>query len=133
MKCNVSIPERMKDLRVERHLSLEELEAAVGISKSALGSYESTEGCKEINHGSILKLADFYQVSTDYLLCRTDNRNPENIELTELHINDEVVEASNTLIARSAAASGCASSIIARTAASELFMSWKRMVAIPST
>ena len=86
MKCNVSIPERMKDLRVERHLSLEELEAAVGISKSALGSYESTEGCKEINHGSILKLADFYQVSTDYLLCRTDNRNPENIELTELHI-----------------------------------------------
>ena len=92
MKCNVSIPERMKDLRVERHLSLEELEAAVGISKSALGSYESTEGCKEINHGSILKLADFYQVSTDYLLCRTDNRNPENIELTELHINDEVVE-----------------------------------------
>ena len=92
MKCNVSIHERMKDLRVERHLSLEELEAAVGISKSALGSYESTEGCKEINHGSILKLADFYQVSTDYLLCRTDNRNPENIELTELHINDEVVE-----------------------------------------
>lgn len=92
MKCNVSIPERMKDLRVERHLSLEELEAAVGISKSALGSYESTEGCKEINHGSILKLADFYQVSTDYLLCRTDNRNPENIELTELRINDEVVE-----------------------------------------
>ena len=55
-------------------------------------TYESTEGCKEINHGSILKLADFYQVSTDYLLCRTDNRNPENIELTELHINDEVVE-----------------------------------------
>ena len=31
-------------------------------------------------------------MSTDYLLCRTDNRNPENIELTELHINDEVVE-----------------------------------------
>lgn len=92
MKCKVSIPERMKDLRVERHLSLKELEAAVGISKSALGSYESTEGCKEINHGSILKLADFYQVSTDYLLCLTDNRNPENIELTELHISDEMAK-----------------------------------------
>lgn len=87
MKCNVSIPERMKDLRVERHLSLEELEAAVGISKSALGSYESTEGCKEINHGSILKLADFYQVSTDYLLCRTDNRNLLQDELEENEIS----------------------------------------------
>ena len=39
----------------------------------------------------------------------------------------------STLIARSVTALGCASSIIARTAASELFMSWKRMVAIPST
>ena len=62
MKCNVSIPERMKDLRVERHLSLEELEAAVGISKSALGSYEK-EDFKEINHGNLITLADFYGVS----------------------------------------------------------------------
>lgn len=92
MKCKVSIPERLKDLRAERHLTLEELEAAVGISKSALGSYESDETCKEINHGSILKLADFYHVSTDYLLCLTDNRHPENVELAELHISDGMAE-----------------------------------------
>ena len=46
MKCNVSIPERMKDLRVERHLSLEELEAAVGISKSALGGIRMRDNRK---------------------------------------------------------------------------------------
>lgn len=92
MKSKISIPERLKDLRVERHLTLEELEAAVGISKSALGSYEADEACKEINHGSILKLADFYHVSTDYLLCLTDNRNPENVELAELHISDDMAE-----------------------------------------
>lgn len=91
MKCKVSIPERLKDLRVERHLSLEELEAAVGISKSALGSYEGDKE-KEINHGNLLKLADFYHVSADYLLCLTDNRNPENTEFTDLHINDEMAE-----------------------------------------
>ena len=90
MKCNVSIPERMKDLRVERHLSLEELEAAVGISKSALGSYEK-EDFKEINHGNLITLADFYGVSVDYLLCRTENREQINTSLTELHLNDEMV------------------------------------------
>ena len=93
MKCKVSIPERLKDLRTERHLTLEELEAAVQISKSALGSYEADDdSSKEISHKNILKLADFYQVSTDYLLCLTDNRNPENTEFTELHINDEMAE-----------------------------------------
>lgn len=93
MKYKVSIPERLKDLRTERHLTLEELEAAVQISKSALGSYEADDdSSKEISHKNILKLADFYQVSTDYLLCLTDNRNPENMEFTGLHINDEMAE-----------------------------------------
>ena len=68
MKCKISISERLKDLRVERHLTLEELDAAVNISKSALASYEADNDYKEISHINILKLADFYQVSTDYLL-----------------------------------------------------------------
>ena len=53
---------------MERHLTLKELEAAVGISKSALSSYESDEARKGINHASILKRADFYHVSTDSFL-----------------------------------------------------------------
>lgn len=92
MKCKISIPERLKDLRAERHLTLEELEAAVQISRSALGSYESDDDSKEISHKNILKLADFYHVSADYLLCLTDNRNPENTEFTDLHISDDMAE-----------------------------------------
>lgn len=68
------------------------MESLVDISKSALGSYEADDNSKEISHKNILKLADFYQVSADYLLCLTDNRHPENTELTELHINDEMAE-----------------------------------------
>ncbi len=68
------------------------MENAVQISKSALGSYESDDDSKEISHKNILKLADFYHVSTDYLLCLTDNRNPENTEFTDLHINDDMAE-----------------------------------------
>ena len=40
MKTEVSISERLKDLRVEKKLNLEELAELTGISKSALGSYE---------------------------------------------------------------------------------------------
>ncbi len=67
MKQGITIQERLKDLRIERHLKLEELAELTQISKSALGSYEN-DVKKEISHKSILKLADFYGVSTDYLL-----------------------------------------------------------------
>ncbi len=93
MKTRISVQERLKDLRVERGLNLEELAQETGISKSALGSYENdNDEYKEINHGSLLKLADFYQVSVDYLLGLTNNRRYENTPIEELHLSDEVVE-----------------------------------------
>ena len=42
MKTRISVQERLKDLRVERGLNLEELAQETGISKAALGSYEMT-------------------------------------------------------------------------------------------
>ena len=93
MKTRISVQERLKDLRVEQGLNLEELAQKTGISKSALGSYENdNDEYKEINHGSLLKLADFYQVSVDYLLGLTNNRKYENTPIEELHLSDEVVE-----------------------------------------
>ena len=71
MKDHVSLQERLKDLRVEKGLKLEELAEKTGISKSALASYENEENRnKEINHGNLITLADFYEVSIDYLFCR---------------------------------------------------------------
>ena len=43
MKDHVSLQERLKDLRVEKGLKLEELAEKTGISKSALASYENEE------------------------------------------------------------------------------------------
>ena len=91
MKQGITIQERLKDLRTERHLKFEELAAATKISKSALGSYENDD-YKEISHKNLVALADFYGVSTDYLLCRTENRNHPGMELTELHLSDGMVE-----------------------------------------
>ena len=39
----LTIQERLKDLRVERGLTLEQLAGETGLSKSALGSYESED------------------------------------------------------------------------------------------
>ena len=90
MKVATSIQERLWELRKDKGLNLEELSKLTGISKSALGSYEK-EDYKEINHGNLITLADFYGVSVDYLLCRTENREQINTSLTELHLNDEMV------------------------------------------
>ncbi len=91
MKQGITIQERLKDLRTERYLKLEELAAATKISKSALGSYENDE-LKEISHKNLVELARFYGVSTDYLLCLTENRNHPDTGLTELHLSDDMVE-----------------------------------------
>ena len=58
----LSIQERLKDLRVERGLTLEQLEEQVNLSKSALGSYEAKD-FKDISHYAIIKLAKFYGVT----------------------------------------------------------------------
>ena len=49
------------------------------------------EDFKEIDHDNLITLADFYEVSVDYLLCRTENREQIDTPLTELHLNDEMV------------------------------------------
>ena len=49
----LTITERLKDLRKERGLTLEALSKAVGISRSALGTYETGE-FKDISPFSIV-------------------------------------------------------------------------------
>lgn len=69
MYTKLSIPERLKDLRVvDKHLTLEQLAEQTGLSKSALGKYESDD-YKDISPFAIATLAKFYGVSTDYLMA----------------------------------------------------------------
>lgn len=70
MQPKLTIQERLKDLRVERGLTLEQLSVETGISKSALGKYEADD-FKDISPFNMVELAKFYGVSTDYLLGLT--------------------------------------------------------------
>lgn len=91
MKCKITLQERLKDLRIAHNLNLEELAKLTGISKSALGNYENDD-YKEINHGNLVILAQFYNVSTDYLLCLTENKKHPNTDLTNLHLSDDMID-----------------------------------------
>lgn len=95
MQPKLTIQERLKDLRVERGLTLEQLSAETGISKSALGKYEADD-FKDISPFSLVALAKFYGVSTDYLLGLTERKNHPSTELDALHLDDDAIEVLRT-------------------------------------
>ena len=87
----LSIQERLKDLRVERGLTLEQLAEEINLSKSALGSYEGDK-LKDISHYAIIKLAKFYGVTADYLLGLSQTKNHPNADLADLRLSDDMIE-----------------------------------------
>ena len=92
MQPKLTIQERLKDLRVvDKHLTLEQLADQTGLSRSALGKYESDD-YKDISPFAIATLAEFYGVSTDYLMGLSENKNHPNTELQALHLSDDMVE-----------------------------------------
>ena len=87
----LSIQERLKDLRVERGLTLEQLAEEINLSKSALGSYEGDK-LKDISHYAIIKLAKFYGVTADYLLGLSQTKNHPNADLADLRLSNDMIE-----------------------------------------
>lgn len=64
--------ERLRFLRNERNLHQSELGDLLELSPSAIGSYE--RNLREPSYNHLVKFADLFGVSTDYLLCRTSER-----------------------------------------------------------
>ena len=80
---------RMKELRIERGLQQAEVAEVFGLSQSAITSYET--GAREPKCDMLIKFADFYNVSLDYMLGRTNKRNnEESKDLVEL-INNTAI------------------------------------------
>ena len=92
MHTKLTIPERLKDLRVsEKRMSLQELSDATGIPSSTLGNYEKDENI-DMSLSNLITLANFYNVSTDYLLCRTELRKHKNQSVSDLRLNDDAIQ-----------------------------------------
>lgn len=64
---------RLKELRKSKGITQISLQLHTGIEQSLLSKYENNERVPTVD--ALLKLADFYNVSIDYLLSRTNNPN----------------------------------------------------------
>lgn len=61
-------PRRLRRLRERRRMNRKAMGECCGLSKNIIGMYERGE--KEPSLKTLIKIADFFEVSTDYLLGR---------------------------------------------------------------
>ncbi len=64
----MNIGEVIKELRLERDLSQQKLAEAIGVSQKAIDYWE--RGVNEPKASYVARLADFFEVTSDYLLGR---------------------------------------------------------------
>lgn len=62
---------RIRDLREDQDLTQQEMGQILSCSQRVYSNYE--RGDIDIPTATLIKIADFYKVSVDYLLNRTDN------------------------------------------------------------
>lgn len=67
----MEIGKRIKELRVENGLKQKELAKAVHIAANTLSQFEA--GKSNPSYDVLVALADYFEVSTDYLLGRSDD------------------------------------------------------------
>ena len=63
---------RLRDLREDNDLSQKQVAQMLGMSQTGYSKYETGEN--DIPTHVLIKLADFYQTTTDYILGRTDKK-----------------------------------------------------------
>lgn len=80
------ISKKLKELREEKGYLQKFVADKIGVKSNTLSGYEN--GTRSPDPEMILKLAELYDVSTDYLLGRTSNRNSG----TEGDIDEELKE-----------------------------------------
>ena len=62
---------RLKELRKEKNISQLKLALDLSMNQNTISRYETGE--REAGYKTLIKIADYFNVSIDYLLERTDN------------------------------------------------------------
>ena len=68
--------ERILSLIKEKNINQVVLAKAIGVSAGNISDWKT--GKANPSYGAIVKLANYFNVSTDYLLCKTDDPSPVN-------------------------------------------------------
>lgn len=75
---------RLKELRTQKHITQQELADKVDLVKSSISAYE-----KSLKYPSVevlIKLCNYFNVSSDYLLGLSDKKEIKKYDLTEEQI-----------------------------------------------
>lgn len=62
---------RLKLLRKSRKISQLKIAMDLGMNQNSISRYEN--GQRQADYETLIAFADYFNVSIDYLLCRTDN------------------------------------------------------------
>lgn len=65
------LPVRLKEVRKKRKLTQYQAAEKMGLSRGQLANYE--QGSREPDYDTLLKIANFYNVTTDYLIGKSDD------------------------------------------------------------
>ncbi|MCI3927138.1 helix-turn-helix domain-containing protein [Paenibacillus sp. TRM 82003] len=66
--------QRISELRENRKITQIELATSLGITRASLSHYET--GRREPDYDTLMKFADFFKVSVDFLIGRTEDPQP---------------------------------------------------------
>ena len=66
--------QRIQDLRIDSDLSQKKIGEILHISQRSYSHYET--GSRNIPIEMLIRLADYYETTIDYLVGRTDNKEP---------------------------------------------------------
>lgn len=93
---NSDFPRIITFLRKERGLSQKQVAADLGISQALLSHYE--KGLRECKLDFLIKVADYFEVSTDYLLGRTVQRKIASVNASDIPDSDEIRHLKGNMI-----------------------------------
>jgi len=65
------LPSILKQLRSSKNVSQREVSSSIGVTERNYQNYES--GNRKPNYDNLIAIADYYNVSIDYITGRTDN------------------------------------------------------------
>lgn len=75
---------RLKLLRTERGESLEKIAKYLNVTIQTVSNYENEK--RDMSPDTIIKLSEYFKVSTDYLLGKSDVRNPEKVNINDADV-----------------------------------------------
>ncbi len=80
-----SFAKRFKKLREKNKWTQDETAEKLGVSRPTIAGYESEEKSRIPREETLIRIADLFMVSLDYLLGRTDDPTPIELNTNPLH------------------------------------------------